>query len=71
MTDTLTPTNFDVFTAGPGRIIWTLGGIGQRLKRGPDFVRALARKEGSPIRKEGRQFYVFEDELVAFMKSDR
>lgn len=71
MNDTLTAQSFDAMTTGAGRIIWTLGGIGQRISRGPDFVRTLADREGSPIRKEGRQFYAFEDELVAFMKSER
>lgn len=68
MSNTLTPATFDAMTGDRGRIIWTLGGIGQRIKRGPDFVRTLAEREGSPIRKEGRQYYAFEDELMAWMR---
>jgi hypothetical protein len=68
---TLTPEAFDSLTRMPAReerIIWTLPAIGRRLGRGRDFVAALAAKEGSPIRRHGRQYFVLEEELMDYMK---
>lgn len=69
MTKTLTPLRFDAALARPkaDRIIWTLPAIGQRIGRGRDFVSALAATPGSPIKRRGRQYYVFESELLSFL----
>jgi hypothetical protein len=72
----LTASRFDKLAEGqqrpsgnPSRIIWTLGGIAHRIGTGPDFVRdTLAKAENSPVRQLGGRFYVFEDELLAFLK---
>lgn len=67
----LTPDRFDAMMrdgrqASP-KIIWTLAAIGHRLGRGKDFARILASRPGSPIRRQGRQYFVFESELLQFM----
>lgn len=58
-------------TAKP-KIIWTLPAIGERIGTGIDFVRdVLMKEEGSPIRTMGGRHYAVEDDLIAFMRSDR
>ena len=49
------------------KIIWTLKAIGQRIGRGEDFARSLVDEPGSPVRRQGRQYFAFEDELIAFL----
>lgn len=72
MTKPLTPQSFDSLTHGNARedrILWTAKAIGRRLGCGPDYVRhTLAGLPGTPIRKQGRRFFAFEDELIAFMR---
>lgn len=69
----VTATSFDkIAPERRERIVWTLAGIGRRIGVGPDFVRdTLANADGSPVREVGGRFFAFEDELIAFMKSDR
>ena len=51
------------------RIIWTLSAIGQRIGCGPDFIRdTLAKQPDTPIRQIGGRFYVFEDDLISFLR---
>lgn len=71
----LTPETFDALTrahardAREERIIWTLPAIGKRIGRGRDFAEALAMMPDTPIRKQGRQYFVIETELIAYMKA--
>ncbi|WAJ30963.1 hypothetical protein [Antarcticirhabdus aurantiaca] len=71
----LTPRRFDL-VARPsaekgGSIIWTLPAIARRIGTSADFVRDnLVKAEGTPLRTQGGRFYVFEDELMAFMRSE-
>ena len=72
----LTPRTFD--RMAPGRattrtgIIWTLAGIADRIGVSADFVRdKLVIAEGSPVREIGGKFYAFEEDLIAFLKSER
>ena len=75
LTKEITPRLFDrAIAARPPapRIIWTLSAIGARIGVGADFVRdVIARQPGSPIREVGGRYYVFEDDLFAFMRSAR
>lgn len=51
------------------RIIWTLAAIGARIGVGPDFVRdTLAKQKGSPVKEIGGRYYVFEEDLMAFLR---
>lgn len=76
MKPALTAARFDKLAEGqtrpsgsPPRIIWTLSAIGRRIGCGPDFVRdTLANAENSPVRQIGNRFYVFEDELLSFLR---
>lgn len=69
----LTPDTFDGLTRAPAReerIIWTAGGIARRLGCGEDYVRkTLATLAQSPIRRKGRRLYVFEEDLIRFMRN--
>lgn len=52
-------------------VIWTAEAIAARISRSPDFVRRrLANMPDSPIRRLGGRYYVFADELEAFMRSE-
>lgn len=54
------------------RIIWTLAGIGKRIGCGADFVRdTLVTAEDSPVRQIRGRFYCFEDDLIAFLRSNK
>lgn len=67
----LTPDMFDrvMEPKKPGRIIWTLAGIGSRIGVGPDFVRdTLAKQPGSPVKEIGGRYYAFEDDLIDFLR---
>lgn len=71
----LTPARADALlgdrksSSGQPRIIWTLGGIAKRIGCGTDFVRdTLARQPGSPIRQVGGRWFVFEDDLITFLR---
>jgi hypothetical protein len=70
---TLTPEAFDRLTRMPARedrIIWTLAAIGARIGTGVDFVRdTLVAAPGSPIRELGGRYYVFEQDLLDFMRA--
>lgn len=51
------------------RIIWTLAAIGDRIGVGTDFVRdTLAKQPGTPVKEIGGRYYVFEDELLSFLR---
>ena len=69
MTKPITPQRFDSLARSTPqtRIIWTLPAIGQRVGRGRGFARALVEVPGSPIRRQGRQFYAVEHELIDWM----
>lgn len=67
----ITPQSFDRTVSpkvGAPRIIWTLPAIGARIGRGREFAAELAKAEDTPIRREGRQYYAFEDELIAYLR---
>jgi hypothetical protein len=68
----LTPKRFDEIVsplpAREPRIIWTLPAIGRRVGRGKAFAAALASTPGTPIKRRGRQYFVDESELLAFMR---
>lgn len=74
----LTPAALDALLTGkrdvrhthnPSRIIWTLPAIGQRIGVGADFVRdTIAKLPGSPIKEIGGRYYVFEEDLILFLR---
>ena len=76
----LTPAALDAMLSGkrdvrhtqnPSRIIWTLPAIGQRIGVGADFVRdTIAKLPGSPVREIGGRYYAFEEDLIAFLRTD-
>lgn len=54
---------------GEGKIIWTAAAIGQRIGCSADFVRSVvAREPGTPIKVMGKRLYVFERELMTWMR---
>jgi hypothetical protein len=54
---------------GEGKIIWTAAAIGQRIGCSADFVRGVvAREPGTPIKVMGKRLYVFERELMSWMR---
>lgn len=54
----------------PSRIIWTLPAIGRRIGVGADFVRdTLAKQPDSPVKEIGGRYYVFEDDLISFLRN--
>lgn len=72
---TLTPAAFDAIVegnagkSGKDRIIWTLPAIGKRIGVGADFVRdTLAKHPDSPVKELGGRYYVFEDDLMDFLR---
>lgn len=69
MNEPISPRKFDAATSRNDRIIWTAGSIARRLDCGEDFVRrTLAHLPGTPIRKKGQCIYVFENDLITFMR---
>lgn len=45
--------------------------IGDRIGVGPDFVRdTLAKQPGSPVKEIGGRYYAFEEDLIAFLRSE-
>ncbi len=45
-------------------------GIPVSADGGPDFGRTVVDRPGSPIHRQGRRFYAFEDELMAWMRGE-
>ena len=50
-------------------VIWGCKAIGRAINRSADYVRdTLAKQPGSPVRREGREYYARRDELDAFFR---
>ncbi|MDG3575716.1 hypothetical protein P7F60_04915 [Rhizobium sp. YJ-22] len=51
------------------RIIWTLPAIGRRIGVGADFIRdTIAKMPNTPIKDIGGRYYVFENDLLEFLR---
>lgn len=68
----LSPATFDALmkkSSGCDRVIWTAGGIAERIGASADFVRdKLAKEPGSPVRLVGGRYCALESELLDFFR---
>lgn len=51
-------------------ILWGAKEIGRFIGRSPDYVRdTLAKADGSPIKRQGREYFAFRPALLAWLEA--